>query len=137
DQILEDRSTGGLDPRLVRAALASEANAGAPPEAPSSDALSIEASSPDDMVKHAPVSDDSLDPRLVRAALDISMDSSGDAAPTGEASQDALDPRLVRAALGVTMDSVEELESMELQSIDEERGAPSKPHTSQPVAVAL
>ena len=66
--------------------------------------------------------DHDLDPRLVRAAFGVTLESDPDSDP------DSLDPRLVRAALGVTSDEtsdVEELPSDELEAVDEPASAPS------------
>ncbi|HJL17007.1 MAG TPA: hypothetical protein RMH99_15185, partial [Sandaracinaceae bacterium LLY-WYZ-13_1] len=84
--------------------------------------------SPDDTAKHVPIVDapelepatgpaepDSLDPRLVRAALGVDLEDSSEERPA-EPSQDSLDPRLVRAALGVELDS---MDSQELEELDE------------------
>jgi hypothetical protein len=97
--------------------------------------------SPDDTAKHAPVIDapelapatapepDSLDPRLVRAALGVDLESDDGEPAVAEPSQDSLDPRLVRAALGVEMDGEEleeeldELPSEELEALETDDGA--------------
>ena len=139
DQIEEDepleQSQDSLDPRLVRAALGVQMDS---LELDSQELDSQELDSqesgptPDDTAKHASISEqalvdaDSIDPRLLRAALDVQMDS----ADSQEISQDGLDPRLVRAALGVEMDSLEtdsldsdleELPSEELELVPPER----------------
>ncbi len=83
----------------------------------------------DELFDASPVSkkrkDDSLDPRLVRAALGVSLDDIAledddgaetdgavDGAPPGKGKKqrndDSLDPRLVRAALGVALDAADD-----------------------------
>lgn len=91
------------------------------------DIIEDEAPGESDTARHAavrPDEPDSLDPRLVRAALGVTMDSVSEDQSVDEPSVDGLDPRLVRAALGVELEdsAVQELSSEEL-----ELEAPPKP----------
>lgn len=86
---------------------------------------------PDDTAKHAPVTD--LDPRLVRAALGITLDSqeSGEEILQADPSDQQLDPRLVRAALGVVSDEIEELDELASEEL-ELASEPSQPAVRRP-----
>jgi hypothetical protein len=113
DQIVDERSAPDLDPRLVRAARALAEPQGAP----------------DDTAKHAalpasPEVSDGFDPRLVRAALGMTLESE----ERGELAGDSLDPMLVHAALGVTLDSDDhEVTSNEIEVAPEApRPAPAR-----------
>ena len=94
----------------------------------------LEESTPgaDDTARHSSVqvpADDSLDPRLVRAALGIVAE------PSAEHSADSLDPRLVRAALGVESDSIEEIADEPARPAPKPRPASSGPPGPRPASV--
>ncbi|MFK7990043.1 MAG: hypothetical protein AB8I08_28750 [Sandaracinaceae bacterium] len=115
DQILEEHSTeGNLDPRLVRAALASAQDREVPPSGASAE-LSV--AGPDDTAKHASLSSQ----ELIEA-------------PSRPKGPDSLDPRLVRAALGVTLDSdsIEALDSDMIEALDAPPPKATLPARSQP-----
>ncbi len=89
----------------------------------------------DDTARHAAIPSneaDGLDPRLVRAALGLTLES--EARPPQKKTRrpdDSLDPRLVRAALGVTSADEISAELDELHS-DELDEVPSEPDPARP-----